>query len=127
MLWGLIMFNDKSRFMPAHARPEFNSAEWAAHVASVRAKRNLLQPEIIRFGLPKVRPCAVPNETPTLEWRREIMPAVEIYAPIRRGIFGRRKAAHRAKPQTGEAHMRICVRITLGMVAALIVASALAA
>jgi len=55
------------------------------------------------------------------------MPAVEVYAPARRGIFGRRKAGHRAKPQTGEAHMRLCVRITLGMVAALIVASALAA
>jgi len=107
--------------MPAHARPEFNNAEWAAHVASVRAKRNLLQPEIIRVGLPKVRPCAVPNEIPALEWRREIMPAVEVYAPARRGIFGRR-----AKPQTGEAHMRLCVRITLGMVAALIIASALA-
>jgi len=47
------MFNDKARFMPAHARPEFNNAEWAAHVASVRAKRNLLQPEIIRFGFAK--------------------------------------------------------------------------
>lgn len=120
------MFNDKARFILPHARPEFNCAEWAAHVASVRAKRDLLQPEIIRFGLPKLRPCAVPNEIPAFEWRREIMPAVEVYASARRGIFGRRKAAHRTKPQTGEAHMRLCVRITLGMIAALIIASALA-